>query len=641
MQTHARVRRAVFGASVLLGSLGVVAGAAAKNDHEGPRDRDRDERPRDRGATPARRAPGALIDVRMDSTVGVVLDEIPIAQRAALARYYMSKPAQFWRDRATAQVRHSSYRFTYRQFFYPDAEPPKGNMALPPQSLWTVDLDDRGPRRVTTRDGHDAVVIRYRFATTLLSDADSPAKAEPALARVGGVWDEAFSFPLDPEFLFQRSGYACIDEDGYPLHTIDSENAFQLFDDTCDVEDPAEPACHLTEFPDESCLDALERHTGRVDTKMRFERVRYDRARADRLRIEEHTQDTAPDLAVLGENLENNRITYRYIEPDSCAIQEQCVTGSGWRRLLLYDASVKNASPVDLVVGEVSEESPFVEHNVFEFSACHEHYHYSHYGDFRYGAQPGDKRAFCIESTDRYHNSESTPLSHDYSCDYQGIASGWGDTYMAGIECNWIDITDLQIPPRGAAQTLAFALNPDDFICEGEPVLDDSGAQVFTPTGELGENGELIDRPLCELAPGYDANNLGQRQVTVPRDGGFITTECTRSQAGPLRDCGFRERAEALSCAPGSSVELRCRVPNDGPPQALRFCEHSRALGGVIACMYNEALTTAVVGSRWTNVSFTCPSERGGDEPGGAYGYYTAPILPTEPNRDVICELRR
>jgi hypothetical protein len=586
-----------------------------------------------------RGAAGALVEVSMDSRVGVVLDEIPAALRAAAASYYLRKPSQFWKERAIAQAQHTTYRLTYRNFFY-DEEPPKGMLALPPKDLWRIELHPGGPRRVTTRDGHDAVVIGYTLRSLLLSDALTPGQSEPELRRIGGVWEEPFSFPLDPEFLFQRTGYACLDEEGYPLRTADSENAFQLFDQECDVETPDEASCHLTELPSESCVRALRRRVGRVDTNLHFERVRYDRRRADEVRVADYTQQAAPDLAVVQEGLENNRVVYRYIEPDSCAVEEACVTGSGWRRLLMYDASIKNASTVDLSVGEVTERSPFVEHNVFEFSACHEHYHYSHYGDFRYGPIPGDKRAFCIESTDRYYNSEQTPLSHPYGCDNQGIASGWGDTYIAGIECNWIDITDLSIPAGGTTKTLEFVLNPDDFICEGEPVTAANGEQLFAASGEIGENGEPIDRPLCDFIPEHRANNVGRRSVSVPKDGGLITSSCTRSQAGPLRDCGFRERAENLSCTPGTEVRLRCKTDVDDPQQAVRFCESSAQLGGAIACMYREALITAVIGSSWTNVNFTCPPARGDGEPGGSYGYYTAPILPNDPNRNVTCQVR-
>lgn len=647
MQSRSLVRRlAVAGSACSAVAISVALGASAQEDASSSVEAQSEELQSVELATEAfsdggrgGHAAGALVKVTLEGKVGVLLDEIPQSQRAAAASYYLNKPNQFWRDRATLQMKHTNYRLTYRHLFYADSEPPKGMMALPPQELWRIDLKSTGAKRIT-ENGHDAIVIGYTFESTLLSDVDSPAQADAALARVGGVVDEPFNFPLDPEFLFQRTGYACIDEDGYPLRTADSENVAQLFDQDCDVETPDEPSCHYTEYPNESCKKALARHTGRVDTKLRFERIRYDRHKADQVRVASYTTRTFPDLAVLPQNLETNRIVYRYIEPDSCAVEEACVTGSGWRRLLEYDASIKNTSTVDLTVGAVDENSPFVEHNVFEFSACHEHYHYSHYGDFSYGALPGDKRAFCIESTDRYYNSEQTPLTHPYGCENQGIASGWGDTYIAGVECNWIDITDLSVPSGGTNQVLEFQLNPDQFICEGEPVLDSSGEQAFTPTGEIGENGEPVDRPLCDFGPDYDDNNLGQRNVGVPKDGGFINQACTRSQSGPLRDCGFKERAENLACRPGRNVKLKCKTSSGDPAQVMRVCQNSAALGGVTACMYREAVASTIIGSSWTNVDFTCPEALGPGEPGGSYGYYTAGLLATDASRAITCQER-
>jgi hypothetical protein len=580
-------------------------------------------------------AEGALIEVSTASQVGVVLDEVPEALRAQLAEYYLAQPAEFWTDRAIRQLQHTTYRLTYRTFYYDESEG-KQMLALPPRQLWNIELADGGARRETTADGHDAVLVDYTLATTLLSDPVTPGESEPALGAIGGVWSEAFSLPLDPEFVFQRTGYACIDEDGYPLGTADSENVPQVFDDFCEVETPDEASCHLTQLPTESCVEALERAVGRVDMELLFERVPYTTEAAAAVRVANYTQAEAPDLRVIPEGLTNNRITYRYIEPDSCALVEGCVTGSGWRRLLLYDASIENASPVNLEVGGVDDESPFVQRNVFEFSECHQHYHYSHYGNFTYGDLPGDKRAFCIESTDRYFNSEQTPLAHPFGCDNQGIASGWGDTYIAGVECNWIDITDLEVPAGGVEQSLEFALNPDGFICEGTPEVDAAGEQVFTPTDEVGENGGAVEKPSCDFVDDYAANNLAVQNVAVPSDGGFITAACTRGQAGPLRDCGFAEQAENLPCEPGSTVTLSCSIPEGAPAQALRVCENSVALGGVTACMYVDALATAVVEGAGTIATFTCPAARSDVETGG-YGYFAAPLLPDSAPAAITC----
>ncbi|MGC4087442.1 MAG: lysyl oxidase family protein [Polyangiaceae bacterium] len=580
-------------------------------------------------------APGALVGVSMKSRVGVVLDEIPPEQRNAAASFYLAQPSSFWIERAKRQIRHTNYRLVYRNFFYDD----KMMLALPPEAVWNIALNASKPKRVVTDDGHDAVSIPYTLTSTIVTDVESPAAAEPKLRRIGGTWKEPFNLPLDPEFLFQRTGWACMDEDGYPLNTAMSENAHQLFDQDCDVETPDEASCHLSEYPEESCLDALANHVGRVDTSLRFERLAYTKAAADKARFGVFTQEAAPDLAVLPEGLKTNWIEYRYFTPDSCAIFEQCVGGPGWRRLLLFDASIRNSGKVPLSVGSVEPDSPAAQHNMFELSACHGHYHFRHYGDFSYGPIPGDKRAFCVESTDRYFNNELTPLVHEFGCENQGVAVGWGDTYIAGVECNWIDVTDLAIPSQGVTQDLRFKLNPDNFLCEGDPVLDADGVPVYEPTDFVTETGEPVGRPVCDFASGYASNNLGTRPVLVPKEGGLVTAACTRLQAGPLRDCGFAKQKQNVACRPGRPVRLSCSVPAGAANQVLRACDSSAKLGGV-PCMYADSLANSVIKSSGTNVTFTCPASRDATEPGGTYALYAAPVLPTDAAAPITCTPR-
>jgi len=173
-----------------------------------------------RSLSAAEQAPGALIHVTMRSTVGVVLDDIPVDLRDQVAASYLQMPSTFWQERANRQIEHTLYRLIYRNFFY---SKPKGLLPLPPKDLWSVTLDAAGAQHKTFQ-GHEAVLIRYELTTTILTDVDSPATAEPRLSRVGGVWNEPFKLPLDPEFLLQRTGFACVDEDALPPHTADSEN---------------------------------------------------------------------------------------------------------------------------------------------------------------------------------------------------------------------------------------------------------------------------------------------------------------------------------------------------------------------------------------------------------------------------------
>jgi Lysyl oxidase len=586
-------------------------------------------------------APGALIKVTMSSIVGVVLDEVPAGMRDMVATSYLQMPTTFWQDRAQRQIEHTIYRLTYRGFFY---DTPKGPLPLPPARLWSVMLAAMGARRETFQ-GHDAVLIPYEFTTTILTDVESPAHAEPKLSKEGGRWDEPFMLPLDPEFLLQRTGLACIDEEGFPPNTADSENARFLFDHTCDVETPETAVCHLTApLPTESCRQALKNHVGRVDAQMHFERLPWDLDLANQVRIGRPTHHAHPDLQVIGSALKDNRIIYRYISADSCALAEGCVKGTGWRRLLQFTASIQNVGGQALAVGSTDDGSPLRQHNVFEFSACHAHFHYRYYGDFTLGAgtdqvTKGEKRAFCVESTQRHFNRETSPLVHPYSCDNQGVEAGWGDDYMAGIECQWVDITDVAIPPGGKTLPLTFKVNPEAFLCEGTPITDVQGNLLFEPTTFTTETGEPVDRPLCDFVANWDVNNKNSRRVRLTEEGSFVTEPCTRSQSGPLRDCGFKRQENALACSPGREVTLHCATDNGKPAQVVRVCETSQVLGTGVACVYRESLANATVDAEETSLTFTCPAARDAFEPGGQVSLYVAPVAHDAPIQFVNCTM--
>src|SRR5207342_1332130 len=96
---------------------------------------------------------------------------------------------------------------------------------------------------------------------------------------------------------------------------------------------------------------------------------------------------------------------------DSCAIAEQCVGGKGFRRLLQFNASEKNTGTRPVDIGDVDyffdtpdDPTPNANHHIYEYSACHMHYHFSHYATFSFGGDTGlgSKRAFCLESVARY-----------------------------------------------------------------------------------------------------------------------------------------------------------------------------------------------------------------------------------------------
>lgn len=573
--------------------------------------------------------PGALLSLSMTSTVGVLLDELPLGERDRVAGLLLAEPAAAWEARAGLQVEATYYRLTYRTFFYDDV----GQLPLPPREQWQIAVE--APERVMI-DGHDLVVAAYVFGGTLLTGADQPALADAMLAEVGGFVDETFVLPVDPELLLERTGFACMDEEDFPPNSVDSENARTFFDDTCEA--GKDSGCHVTDAPTQSCVEALKARVGTVEATLRYERDPWDAARADEVRFSEQLRG-GPQLAAVQAGVEDNRVVYRYYGADSCAIAEGCVGGAGWRRLLQFTATMHNRGDEDAFIGDVSPGSPPVENNMVSLSECHGHMHFNHYGNFSFGdgAQSlGSKRAFCLESTSRYSNTELSPLVHPYGCGFQGTAAGWGDDYIAGLDCQWIDITPVDTS-GGITAPLSFHVNPDGFLCEGALTRDAAGDATFEPTDFKNEAGITENRFACTQRDDWDADNTATTTVTIPEVGGMVTSPCKRELLGDRRNCGFAPQ-DLETCVPGETTTLSCSVAAGSKPQALRVCEASAVLGHAIPCLYRDALANVTIGETPVEVGFKCPGPRDADEPGGAFGTFVAPAYGGDPAAIVTCD---
>ena len=355
-------------------------------------------------ATPGPDNAGALIQVSMESQVGVLLDDIPAALRDQVAGEIRQRPDTYWLALAQEQVRLTRNRLNFRNFVYPG----KGQLPLPPEEVWSIRLEAAGPQRQTIQ-GHDLVMVGYTFSSTLFTDIDSPGQAEPALAEVGGVWQEPFVFPADPQLLLQRTGNACINEGGFPPDSFDSENTWIFYDYSCEADSAGAAGCHRTLLPRLSCREALVERIGEVETALRFERLAWDSELADAVRVEAVASGQSPDLMVVGEDLETNRIVYRYIAPDDCALLEGAVGGSGWRRLLQFSATVANIGGRPLDIGPVVAED--LDNHVFSYNPCHDHFHYSNYGEFSFGSQEP-----APEQQTGFLRAEHQPLQQQRGC---------------------------------------------------------------------------------------------------------------------------------------------------------------------------------------------------------------------------------
>ncbi|VAW30518.1 hypothetical protein MNBD_CHLOROFLEXI01-3780 [hydrothermal vent metagenome] len=574
--------------------------------------------------------PGALIAITMESQVGVLLDEIPAEMRDLFADQLLAQSAAEWESRALRQLRLTRNRLTFRDFVYID----KGQLPLPPPELWQIRLDPNGPTRQTIQ-GHDLVMIGYSFSSTLLTDAQSPGEAEPALAEVGGIWDEPFVFPADPDLLLQRTSNACVNEGGYPPDSFDSENIWHFYDYDCTADSGGAAGCHRSILPTLSCREALKARVGEVETTVRFERLAWDDGLANQVRLGDVTSWGTPDLTAVTEDLATNRIVYKYFAANNCALEEGSVGSSGWRRLLQFEATVWNKGTQPLHIGKANVED--TENNVFTYSPCHAHLHYTNYGTFFLQNQAdltSSKQAFCVQSTDRMSNNETSPLIHDYSCSFQGIQAGWADEYIAGLDTQWIDITDLDVPPDGITVQLGFTSNSDQFLCEGTLIMDEDGVQLWEPSGFTTENGESINRMQCDFIPDWDVSNQAVYDVFVPQSGSFVTTPCVNGEISPLRNCGFveveveSEEGEAI-CELGTAVNPT--IPESfSYPLIIRVCERSASLGVGVACTFTNSLVNTTVASQSEPISFACPQMRDSEELSGGYALYVSLLNPED-----------
>jgi len=603
--------------------------------------------------TPQSSPAGALTQMTSNATVGVLLDEIPAGPlREAAAANALAESSDFWIARAKDQVRLMSYRLIFRSGFHKTSSGTSsdsfGPLPLPPQrDKWQVTLNGAA-RRDTTINGHDMVVVDYTFSSVLVTDAASPGLVDPNLPVIGGSTSEKINLPADPELLFERTGYACMDENEFPPGSVFEENTWYFYDDTCTT-DPSTSLCHVTVLPKQTCRDALVSGPGRVPTTITFTRIAYDSATANSYRVGTVNPDalaagSAADLSIVESGMTEERdFVWRFFGSGACELGEGVIEQLGWRRLLMFSSIVQNDGTAALDLGDpANPANPYVQSNVFAYSPCHHHYHFSHYGIFTYvvpgHTNTGSKRAFCLEDTNRYHNDESTPLTASHqTCQNQGIGAGWGDEYNFGIPGQWVDVTGMDTSVVG--NQLTFRSNPDQFVCEGvlphAPPIFPSDFTETTFVNEANGGFEWIVNcaflanwnsyiPPNPPSPAFD-DNYDAVPVTSP-GGSFVTDPCTRGQIGPKRNCGFTAGwaatvttpatdtpvacASPTASAPAQQVNLSCSVAPGSQPAVVRICEISRQSNVGVACTLAGAIANVIVGTAPTPVRFACPAVR-------------------------------
>lgn len=123
-----------------------------------------------------------------------------------------------------------------------------------------------------------------------------------------------------------------------------------------------------------------------------------------------------------------------------CRVAESCLTGYGTRTVINFDTYIKNIGDLDYYIG-----NPSTHPGQFTTNNCHGHAHYEGYAEYRLYKPNGQaipigfKNGFCVLDFDGCPDGGTAK----YSCGNMGISNQCGDIYSAGLDCQWIDITDV------------------------------------------------------------------------------------------------------------------------------------------------------------------------------------------------------
>lgn len=183
-----------------------------------------------------------------------------------------------------------------------------------------------------------------------------------------------------------------------------------------------------------------------------------------------------PDISVDGDELAASvTFTTETFEADSCAVEEACVTGTGERKLMRFTTKTPNTGTAALSLG-FPEDRP----DLFVWSSCHGHWHLKDFADYSLvdaegtTIPAGHKQAFCLMDAEPLDGTTGVAA---YTCANQGISVGWADTYVSGLDCQWIDVTDV---PSGT-YTFKITIDPTDYLPDKDPSNDEVSMTVEIP----------------------------------------------------------------------------------------------------------------------------------------------------------------
>jgi hypothetical protein len=143
---------------------------------------------------------------------------------------------------------------------------------------------------------------------------------------------------------------------------------------------------------------------------------------------------------------------------NDCRIQEGCLNGYGLRNVLRFSTHIYNIGNTDYYIGNPSQNP-----DQFNFQNCHNHTHYEGYAEYKlYSASGveipiGFKNGFCVMDLECWSGGGT----FQYGCSNMGISKQCGDIYDAGLDCQFIDITNVDTGLYTFVNTTNWDQSPD------------------------------------------------------------------------------------------------------------------------------------------------------------------------------------
>ncbi len=185
-----------------------------------------------------------------------------------------------------------------------------------------------------------------------------------------------------------------------------------------------------------------------------------------------------PDLKIMVNDIQSSLFLTTINNSDGCMINEGCLTGYGEREIIRFTTRIENIGEQDYYIGY----APFdvaTPSTQFNYDNCHNHWHYKGYAEYLVFDDNQDllpvgfKAGFCVMDLDCSYGGGTAA----YGCAEMGISAHCGDIYDSSLDCQWIDVTDLE----AGVYTLVVRINWDqdpDFLGRQETDYTNNWGQV-------------------------------------------------------------------------------------------------------------------------------------------------------------------